>query len=374
MRNFNRKKVIGWFIAALVLIGIIATNVYQQQRVEKTEKQTIKIAFLYPLTGNAGFVGKSAQKAVDFFWTKNDKDKMKYNYEIIWEDSRADAAQGVSAARKLTDYDNVDLIISTFSSVSSAIAPIMLEKKVAHLSFAQDKAISNGFYNYRVVTSTEKTGAKTAELLDRKGYHNIVSVVLNAAGTISLYRGFENLAKSDPRFNIIETYYITPNERDFRITIEKIKLNEPEAILLVTQSPDTDNFLRQFNGQETNIPVLAIQSFNLLQDKALAEGNWYVDVAHASDDFYNDYYAFTGDKTTNWAENVYTTLLVAVHDYETIPDKARPTAEDFINNLKSANELDSPIGKLIFDGKNQNIDSEANILRITDGKVVKEEN
>ena len=365
-------KVFGIVLGLAIVLGLIYWN--QPKTEKKDGKETIKIAFLYPLTGNAGFVGKSAQKAVDFFWTKNDRGKMKYNYEIIWEDSRAEAGQGVSAARKLTDYDNADLIISTFSSVSSAISPIMVEKKTAHLSFAQDKAISKGFYNYRVVTSTEKTGAKTAELLDKRGYHNIVSVVLNAAGTISLYRGFEDLAKADPKFNIIKTYYINPNERDFRIMIEKIKLDKPEAILLVTQSPDTDNFLRQFGGQGTGIPVLAIQSFNLLQDKSLAEGNWYVDVAHASDDFYNDYYAFTGDKTTNWAENVYTTLLVAIHDYETIPTNKRPTAEDFVNNLKSADGLESPIGKLSFDKENQNVDSEANILRIIDGKIVKQEN
>ena len=365
-------KIVGIILGIVIVLGLIYWN--QPKTAQKKDgKETIKIAFLYPLTGNAGFVGKSAQKAVDFFWTKNDKNKMKYNYEIIWEDSKAEAAQGVSGARKLTDYDNVDLIISTFSSVSAAVSPIAVEKKVAHLSFAQDKAISKGFYNYRVVTSTEKTGAKTAELLDKKGYHNIVSVVLNAAGTISLYGGFETLAKQDPKFNIIETHYINPNERDFRILIEKIKRQKPEAILLVTQSPDTDNFLRQFKEQELSIPVLAIQSFNLLQDKTLAEGNWYVDVAHASDDFYNDYYAFTGDKTTNWAENVYTTLWVAIHNYETIPTQGRPTPEDFVNNLKSADGLDSPLGKLTFDKENQNVDSEANILRILDGKVVKQE-
>ncbi len=354
-----------------IIFGLIYVN---QSKVEKKNngKKTIKIAFLYPLTGNAAFVGKSAQKAVDFFWIKNDKDKMKYNYEIIWEDSKAEASQGVSGALRLMTYDKVDLIISTFSSVSSAVSPITAEKKVAHLSFAQDKAISKGFYNYRVVTSTEKTGAKTAELLDKKGYHNIVSIVLNAAGTVSLYSGFENIAKQDSKFNV-ETYYINPNERDFRILIEKIKHQNPEAILLVTQSPDTDNLLRQFKEQELDIPVLAIQSFNLLQDKTLAEGNWYVDVAHASNDFYNDYSAYTGDKTTNWAENVYTTLWVAIHNYETIPTQNRPTPEDFINNLKSSDGLDSPLGKLTFDKENQNIDSEANILRILDGKAVKQE-
>ena len=107
-----------------------------------------------------------------------------------------------------------------------------------------------------------------------------------------------------------------------------------------------------------------------MKDKKLAEDTWYVDVAFADKDFLSDYKKAFGEDITNFAENFYTLLQVVVNNYETFVSENKPSAEDFINNMSSVNNIISPLGQLNLDKKEQNVDSEASIRLIKDGKIV----
>ena len=48
--KINWKKVIGWGVAALVVIGVVGNNIYQH-REQKGDKPVIKIGAILPLTG-----------------------------------------------------------------------------------------------------------------------------------------------------------------------------------------------------------------------------------------------------------------------------------------------------------------------------------
>lgn len=356
-----------WLLSLCMILALVACK--EDKKTEDSGKPIIKIGVLYPMSGDGAFFGDSAKKAADLFFKEFDTTNAKYQYQLVWEDSQSNPAKGVMAARKLIDYDHVDIIYDMYSSVAVAVSPITNEKKTLHLTFAQDRAISTGFYNWRVVTSTKKTGEKMLSALKKRNLLNVVGIVENTAGTLSLYGGFENEAQKD-KDATLETFAINPGERDFNLLLQKIKGQKPDAIVVVLHAPEIDIFMRQAQTNEINIPIVGIQSFTFLKEKSLAEGSWFVDVAMADKNFLERYKASSGDEITNFAENFYTLLQVTTTVYESFDKKEKPTHEEFIAQLPVVNGIVSPVGKLVIDKEEQNVDSEASIRGIKDGIVV----
>ncbi len=359
-------------IKNLIMTSIMALSLMacgNKNETPQNEKPTVKIGVLYPLSGDAAFFGDSAKKAAKLFFDEFDDRKAKYNYELIWEDSLSNPAKAAMAARKLMDYDKVDIIFDMYSGVALAVSPVTNEKKVLHLTFAQDRAISTGFYNWRVVTSTQKTGEKMLQAVKKRNLHNLIGVVENTAGTMSLFNGFADEVEKDKDV-VMKTMSINPGERDFNILLQKIKIAKPDAIVVSLHSPEIDIFMRQAKLNQVDIPIVGVQSFTFLKDKSLAEGSWYVDVAFADKSFLKRYKESSGDDITNFAENFYTLLQVTTTNYESIKSDGKPTKEEFIANMESVNGVISPVGKLMVDRENQNVDSEASIRGIKDGVVV----
>ncbi len=351
-----------------MFLALAACKDEQKTTQQTSEKPVIKIGVLYPMSGDAAAFGESAKKTADLFFKEFDASKAKYKYELIWEDSQANPAKGVMAARKLIDYDHVDVILDLYSSVAVAVSPITNEKKTAHLTFAQDREISTGFYNWRVVTSAKKTGEKMLSALKKRNLHNVVGVVENTAGTLSLYNGFEKISKEDSDIKL-ETISVNQGERDFNLLLYKIKEQNPDVIVVVLHTPEIDIFMRQAKANKINIPIVGIQSFTFLKDKSLAEGSWYVDVAMADKDFLQRYKESSGDDVTNFAENFYTLLQVATTVYESFDKNTKPTHEEFIGRISAVNGVVSPIGKLVVDTEEQNVDSEASIRAVKNGII-----
>lgn len=356
-----------WLLSLCMVLALVACK--EDKKAEDSGKPIIKIGVLYPMSGDGAFFGDSAKKAADLFFKEFDTTNAKYQYQLVWEDSQSSPAKAAMAARKLTDYDHVDVIYDMHSGVSLAVSPIANEKKTIHLAFAQDKAISTGFYNWRVVTSTKKTGEKMLSALKKRNLFNIVGVVENIAGTQSLYGGFEDEAEKDKDMTL-ETFAINPGERDFNLLLQKIEDKKPDAIVVSLHAPEIDIFMRQTKSNEINIPIVGIQSFTFLKEKSLAEGSWFVDVAMADKNFLERYKASSGDEITNFAENFYTLLQVTTTIYESFDKKDKPTHEEFIAQIPVVNGIVSPIGELVVDKDEQNVDSEASIRAIKDGIVV----
>ena len=85
MTKINWKSVLGWGAAALVVIGIIGTNMYQM-REKKTDKPVVKIGITLPLTGAMGKFGQEIKKGIELRLSQI-PENTKYRYKVIYEDS-----------------------------------------------------------------------------------------------------------------------------------------------------------------------------------------------------------------------------------------------------------------------------------------------
>ena len=363
------KKII---LTILIIVAIAALLTLKQPRHNEMplpdDKPVVKIGVVYPMTGNAAFFGEGAKVAVKLFQEDIENKQTKNKYEIFFEDSQAQPAIGVKAAMKLISYDNIDVMVDCVSGVSAANSQIAQKHQIPHLAFAQDANISKGFYNWRVVTSNGLTGLKMVENLEKKGIQDIVIVAENVATSMSLLDGF--ISKKNEKINVKNTYYINQGERDFRILLQKIKSDAPQIVLLFAITPEIDIMLRQAKEQEINIPFTSLQSHTWLQDKSLAEGDWYVDVGMVQDDeWLKRYEALANDSNTNFAEGIFVVLQVIFNTYESALGNKKLSSEEFINNLRASDGLKTTLGKLIYDKQNQILDTPASLRIIKNGKI-----
>ncbi len=127
----NKNKII-WLIAVIALVSILVA--YFKFNQPPVKKEIIKIGFILPLTGDAGNYGKSLQEGVitaDSLLS----DSLGFDVQIIYEDSKAEPQQAVSAMNKLISADKVNAIVGDmFTSTTLAIAPIAEKHNILLLS------------------------------------------------------------------------------------------------------------------------------------------------------------------------------------------------------------------------------------------------
>jgi len=127
----NKNKII-WLIAIIALVSVLLVYFKFNQTTEKIE--TVKIGIILPLTGDAGNYGKSLKEGIitaDLLLS----DSLGFNVQIIYEDSKAEPQQAVSAMNKLISADKVSSVIGDmFTSTTLAIAPIAEKNNILLLS------------------------------------------------------------------------------------------------------------------------------------------------------------------------------------------------------------------------------------------------
>ena len=363
-----KKQTILKFVFGTIVLIFMCTGLFLKTRENGTiQKEKIKIGIIYPLTGPASFFGTGAKNAVALFQDHMNSMNLKYNYEFIFEDSQAQASIGVSAAMKLINLNRVDVIVDSFSGVAIAIGNLTEKAKIPHFSLAQSKKISQGFYNWRVTTSENKTGEALYHELRKRGFHDLIVIRKNAEGPLSNYNGFIPFVNQDAQIAVRKIYDYNPNERDFRIMLYKIKQDHPQAILLLAEKPDIDLILKQMKELEINVPIASIFSLIYVQDRSLAEGVWQANVSTPAKEWTQAYETkFGGD--TNMAEWLYSILQIISTVYESSDVKL--TGTEVMNRLKMVDGLQTPLGAIIYDAPNQVLDTHAEIQEMKNGQLI----
>jgi branched-chain amino acid transport system substrate-binding protein len=145
------------------------------------DAQELQIGAILPLTGPAAPIGLDQQQGIQFA-----VDKMNaaggirgHKVNVLYEDSTAKPDVGVLSFNKLVDLRGVPAIISAFSSVSLAIAPLATRKKVLVVNAgAQSNQMANASpYLFNTIPLVkdetevlvkyvvEKLGKKTAAII-----------------------------------------------------------------------------------------------------------------------------------------------------------------------------------------------------------------
>ena len=214
----------------LIILIILAATFFT---INKPKQETIKIGFIGPLTGEAANLGMPVRNAFDLAIKEANKIG-KNKFEVIYEDGKCTSKEAVTAAQKLIDVDNVEILATVCSSETLSVAPLSEKKKIILLSLGTSPDISkSGDYVFRNSYSDEDTSKKMATTIFQKAkkvgvIYEITSYPVGLKDAFRKY--FENMNGT-----VTEEGY-AQNTKDVRTQLTKIISQNPDAILV---DPDT---------------------------------------------------------------------------------------------------------------------------------------
>ena len=123
----NYKKIIGVTVGIVLIVVILSFLVVTHNIADK--KESIKIGATLALTSPLSFIGveeyNGLKMAVDEINSNGGVNSHKI--ELTIEDNKGDSAQAVNTVRKLLDVDDVDIVVSAYTHITTSIQPIVTD-------------------------------------------------------------------------------------------------------------------------------------------------------------------------------------------------------------------------------------------------------
>ena len=172
--------------------------------------------------------------------------------EIFFADNKAAPGEAVSAVRKLTDVDKVDVIVGqTHSGACLAAMPIIKEIGVAQVTetctnpkIRELSGKGGNEWQFRV-NIDDFTMANT--------YAARISKIVKSASVFASNNDFGRGAAAayDGAFKkvgvkLVSTEFFDPGQPDYRPLLTRVKRANPESLLIVMLANDASVFMRQF--------------------------------------------------------------------------------------------------------------------------------
>ena len=227
----NYKKM--FFVATLAIITVCLMI----SGCGKREPDIIKIGSVLPLTGELAIYGEKCKKGMDVaVGLINEKGGIDgRQIEVLYEDSKSIASDGVSAAQKLVTVDKVQAIVGEVSSsISLAIVPVIDNAKVVLFSPASSSPTLSGASKYFVRNwpSDVAEASQLADLAyDTLGLRKAAIMYANNDYGLGLKDKFQ--AQFTARGGqVVATEPYPVGHNDFKTIIQKIKAKNPDAVFL----------------------------------------------------------------------------------------------------------------------------------------------
>jgi branched-chain amino acid transport system substrate-binding protein len=217
--------------------------------------QELQIGAILPLTGPAASVGLDQQQGVQFAVDKINAAGGLHGrkVKVLYEDSQAKPDVGVLSFNKLVDLNNVPAVISAFSSVSLAIAPLATRKKVLVFNAgAQSNQLANAspFLFNTIPLVKDETAVLVKYVVEKLGKKTAGIIYENAAAGVD---GKEDFKKAFEALGgkILAEEPTEFGQTNFRPSLLKVASVKPDFMYLVMTQD-----LRPFVEQVSQIPGL----------------------------------------------------------------------------------------------------------------------
>ena len=264
------NKTAKWIIGVVVVLAVIVWGYFAMKPNMPTLTGPIKIGIILPLTGPASTAGEAARKTVELAQF-NLPENIKNNIQIVYEDDSSDTKLTVTAAQKLIDVDKVNALI-TYSSASAVAASYVAEKSaIPMIGLGSSPDINtNKQWTVRYVPSSSLL-INAMENLILKGKYKKVAVVWNQADGPKANAEQTVKTLSSLGYDIVSNESVAKTENDFRTSVTKLKLANPEAVIAFI-SPQVGVFAKQVQDMGWKIPLVGIINFESTGQIKLAAG------------------------------------------------------------------------------------------------------
>lgn len=358
------NKIIGIIILVLIAWGIFTVS---QKPKEQTQTE-VKLGFMGPLSGDAASYGESIKRGLELAQKESG-----LNVEIVYEDSKCDGKEAVNAINKLINVDQVVAIVGEVcSGATLAAAPVAEQNRVVMISpsSTSPKVSEAGAYIFRTVPSDALQGDFGARLVYDKGLRKLAVLYSNEEYGL----GFNNVLKeSFPKLGgeLVASEAFERGAVDLRTQITKVKAANPNAIYIISNSPDSAvavlKQLKELGVQATVFGSEGLKSEDITKGAGeAAEGLILTTVSSGTSDFIARHQAEYGTDPGPFAAQGYDAmkaLTLAIEDGANAGTKIKNKLADL--------EFDGASGKIKFDERGD-VAGNYDVFVVKDGKFVLE--
>jgi ABC-type branched-subunit amino acid transport system substrate-binding protein len=196
------------------------------------EKPTVKIGVILPLSGDNDHLGQPIRELIQYKVDHFPKDS-RFNYKVIFEDDQLIPRQTLLAAHRLVDLENVDVLVTFFTGPGSVVAPYAAQKHKVHLMYNFKEEMADARYNFIHVTPMLPIAQYWTHHAEALGYKKIALMVHRNAGGEMALKALEEV-KTHSKLEWVDVTRFNQGEKDFRITLLKIKEKKPDVLLGLT--------------------------------------------------------------------------------------------------------------------------------------------
>lgn len=374
----NNKLLVGIMIILVFVVGCSQSYTSNVIKEPEPAKQPIKIGLAAPLTfepilGESSLLG--AEVAVDEINTKGGIDGRVIL--LIAEDTQCNGKMAANAGQKLVNVDKVNVIMGTVCSAATlAIAPIAEENKVVLVSIASSNpSITDaGDYIFRVWPSDSLQGVVMAEYLyNERGFRRIATIYQNSDYNVGLTNVLTERFKELGGEVVADEVY-SPEAKDFKTELTKIKAAKPDAIYVVPYSKEGAILIKQIKELGLDADVFGPEIINekMVEDsEGAAEGIVFTtpqfdEEAENTKQFIQKYEAMHGK------ESPYAVVSANAYDAIMIISEAikanGESAEGIRDYLYTIEDYPGVAGKLTID-ENGDALKEYKFQIVEDGKI-----
>ncbi len=268
-----------FFILLLLIIFNFTSKTF------KKEPETIKIGAILPLTGPASSFGQYVKEGIDLALEEINKKPNSRRLQVIFEDSKGNPSDAISAYNKLVNIEKSFIIIAALSSVASAIQPLATKTQTVQIYIDVVKpGVADGNWTFRFYPEVNQTAGLLAKFALSKGYRKAFILAINDAYGEASFFTFKRIIEEGGGIIIgNETYDV--KQSDFRSIATKIKNYEKriDVIYLNGYGSAFAQCLKQIREAGIQTPIVADVALGLPENQLLAgdaaEGVYYVDIS-----------------------------------------------------------------------------------------------
>lgn len=236
-----------------------------------------KIGVLFPMTGDAGEYGVKGRKAIELAVEQVNTSGgiNKNNIEVVFEDSKADPATGVTAIQKLISVDKVPAVVGDIVSAVTIPAAAVAEKnKVVMIApTSSAPAITHaGIYIFRVWPSDLLEGSAAGEYAKMKGFKRAVVLHLNNDYGNQIAEIFTKKFETETQ-KVMSNQAYNPKANDFRAVLTSVKNETPDVIYIAGYYEDTARILNQAKELSINVQFIGATAIEDMKFLDLAGKN-----------------------------------------------------------------------------------------------------
>jgi branched-chain amino acid transport system substrate-binding protein len=221
------------------------------------KKETIKIGVILPLTGSNANYGKYIQNGLNLALKDINSDDSLKQFELIFEDDRAEATAGINAINKLISSGDVKVIFGPWASSSAlAVAPIAEKKKIILMAEAISPQLKkSGDYIFRIQPDAKSYIDKLVSYISsqRPAIKKVAILYINNDFGVDQSAYIKTSLESIGKEVVFEQAF-APKASDFRTSISAIKATSPDAVFCPAYA-ELSNILIQMNELGLKVQV-----------------------------------------------------------------------------------------------------------------------